>query len=42
MVKEWGSRPAISDDYSQLCGVRCEVILDFSGMNCLCSAQAMD
>lgn len=42
MVKEWGSRRAISGDYSQLCGVRCELILDFNGTNCLSSAQAMD
>lgn len=33
MVKEWGSRRAISGDYSQLCGVRCELILDFNGTN---------
>lgn len=33
MVKEWGSRRAISGDYSQLCGGRCELILDFNGTN---------
>lgn len=42
MVKEWGSRHAISGDCSQLCGIKCELILDFNGTNYLSAAQAMD
>lgn len=42
VVKESGSTHAISGDCSQLCGINCELILDFSGTNCLGSAQAMN
>lgn len=39
MVKEWGSRHTISGDCSQLCGSRCELILDFNGANWLGSPK---